>query len=93
MNDNEPTTRYRYAKRVGTTAGLAAVAAMAALSLAHGESAPTSSTLAGSGDAPANTTYSQPVVAGMNMGATATWATPASTLATSMAVPPLKAGG
>jgi hypothetical protein len=93
MDDNQPTIRYRYAKRVGTAAGLGAVAVMAALSLAHTGSAPTSTTLAGSGDAPANTTYSQPVVAGMNMGATATWATPASTLATSMAVPPIKAGG
>lgn len=93
MDENEPTTRYRYAKRVGTAAGLAAVAVMTALSLAHGESAPTSTTLAGSGDAPANTTYTQPVVAGMNMGATATWAAPASTVATSMAVPPIKAGG
>ena len=50
-----------------------------------------SSTLAGSGDAPSNTVYTQPSVTAMNMGATATLTTPASTPATTEAVPPIKA--
>jgi hypothetical protein len=49
--------------------------------------------LAGSGDAPANTTYVQPSVIAATMGATATWTTPEPTLATDKAVPVVKAGG
>lgn len=93
MDDKEPRNEHRFAKRVTTALGLAAVATLAALSLGHDGTAATSTTLAGSGDAPANTTYTQPVVAGMNVGATATWAAPASTPATEKAVPPIKAGG
>ena len=50
------------------------------------------SMLAGSGDAPANTVYSQPSVTAMNMGATATFTTPATVEPTTEAVPPVKAG-
>jgi len=93
MEHEERTIGSPIAKRVGTVLGLAAVATMAALSLGRGSPAISTTNLAGSGDAPANTTYTQPVEKGMNMGATATWAPPASTLETSMAVPPIKAGG
>ena len=92
MDDKEPRNEHRFAKRVATALGLAAVATLAALSLGHGGTAPPSTTLAGSGAA-ANGTYTQPVVTGMNMGATATWAAPATTPATEKAVPPIKAGG
>jgi hypothetical protein len=42
---------------------------------------------AGSGSAPTNTTYKQPVVGGMNLGATATWTTPATAPEVAKAVP------
>ena len=50
------------------------------------------STLAGSGDAPANTVYTQPSVSAMTMGATATFTTPATVEPVTEAVPPIKAG-
>ena len=50
------------------------------------------STLAGSGDAPANTVYTQPSQVAMTMGATATFTTPATVEPTTEAVPPIKAG-
>ena len=42
---------------------------------------------AGSGSAPVNTVYTQPVVGGMNVGATATMTTPNSVPQVTMAVP------
>lgn len=73
--------------------GAGAVIAMAITGALYStEPTGTPSSLAGSGDAPTNTTYTQPGVTGMNVGATATMTTPAPTLATSMAVPALKAG-
>ena len=48
--------------------------------------------LAGSGDAPANTTYVQPSAGAMNVGATATWTAPPSIEATVKAVPSSSAG-
>ena len=93
MSENEKPIQYRVARRAGMGLGVAAVAAMAALGLSHGGSAPTSTMLAGSGDAPANTTYTQPVPSAMNQGATATWSAPASTPAVESAVPSVKAGG
>lgn len=86
---NESTTT---ARRAALLLGLGAVATLIALVPGHGAPASTTA-VAGSGDAPTNTTYKQPVVAGMNMGATATWAAPASTPEVSMAVPAIKAGG
>jgi len=77
-------------KRIGMALGVGAAFAMGVLGIGHNSPAQTTS-LAGSGDAPANTTYVQPVVAGMNMGATATWEPPATTEATPMAVPAIKA--
>jgi len=90
MREIQHATRHRRTQWAGVALGFAALAAS---SLGHGGVLPQSTSLAGSGDAPANTTYSQPVVAGMNMGATATWAPPASTEATSKAMPPIKAAG
>jgi hypothetical protein len=85
-------TRTRIAKRGGLLLGLGAVATMIGLGLGLG-GPETTSAVAGSGDAPANTTYRQPVAKVMDMGATATWAAPSSAPATTMAVPPIKAGG
>jgi hypothetical protein len=68
--------------------GGSAVVALGALGVAYGSNGSGSpSSVAGSGDAPANTTYVQPTEGAMSMGATATAAPPASTLATSVAVP------
>ena len=52
-----------------------------------------SSTLAGSGDAPTNTVFVQPNSPAMTMGATATFTTPSSVPQVTEAVPPVKAGG
>jgi hypothetical protein len=74
--------------------GMTAFAAMTVLGIAYSTSNVGSGTaLAGSGDAPANTTYVQPTVIAATMGATATWTTPEPTLATDKAVPVIKAGG
>jgi hypothetical protein len=74
--------------------GIGALAALAVLGIAYGGSHfGAGSALAGSGDAPANTTYVQPTVTGVTMGATATWTTPSLTVPTGKAVPALKAGG
>jgi hypothetical protein len=74
--------------------GIGALAALAVLGIAYGGSHfGAGSALAGSGDAPANTTYVQPTVVGITMGATATWTTPSPSAPTGKAVPPVKAGG
>jgi hypothetical protein len=74
--------------------GMAAFAAMAVLGISYGSGHFGSGTaLAGSGNAPANTTYVQPSVIAATMGATATWTTPEPTLATAKAVPVVRAGG
>jgi hypothetical protein len=74
--------------------GCGALAALAVLGIAYGGSHfGAGSALAGSGDAPANTTYVQPTVVGATMGATATWTTPSPSPPTGKAVPPVKAGG
>lgn len=72
--------------------GAGAALAMVAIGIGH-DAAPAPRTLAGSGDAPANTTYAQPAVAGMKMGATATWAPPATTEEVAKAVPAIKGHG
>jgi hypothetical protein len=91
MNANQTSTQHRRAKRVGLAVGAAAVGAMAALGLTHGASTPTM--LAGSGDAPTNTTYAQPAPSAMNVGSTATFSAPPSEPAIASAVPSVKAGG
>lgn len=60
----------RTARRIGLIGGAAAVIALGALGFGHSSSV-TPTTLAGSGDAPSNTVYTQPAVAGMSLGATA----------------------
>jgi hypothetical protein len=91
MNANQTSTQHRRAKHVGLAVGAAAVGAMAALGLTHGASTPT--VLAGSGDAPTNTTYAQPAPSAMNVGSTATFSAPPSEPAIESAVPSVKAGG
>ncbi|MFG1929200.1 hypothetical protein ACGFK1_00885 [Mycobacterium sp. NPDC048908] len=49
-------------------------------------------TLAGSGDGSSGGVYVQPSVSNMNVGATATFTTPATVEPTTEAVPPVKAG-
>jgi hypothetical protein len=73
--------------------GIGALAALAILGVAYGGSHVGSGTaLAGSGDAPANTTYVQPSAPAATMGATATWTTPSAAMPPE-AVPAVKAGG
>jgi hypothetical protein len=74
--------------------GIGALAALAILGVIYGGShVGAGRALAGSGDAPANTTYVQPSVTAATMGATATWTTPTSIMPTEKAVPAVKAGG
>lgn len=72
-------------------AGAAAFVTLGVLSLGYGHENSSGTDLAGSGDAPANTTYVQPTDNAMTMGATATWTTPTSVEAIVKAAP--KAGG
>jgi hypothetical protein len=92
METNRSTARGRRVKRLAAMAGLAAIVALSVLTVVYDREPTGAATLAGSGDAPSNTTYTQPNVAGMNMGATATWTTPASVEATTVASPAIKAG-
>ena len=94
MNANRTRTKRRDGvKLVGAVLAGAAVVVAGALTLAHaGEGSGHASMLAGSGDAPTNTVFVQPTGSAMTMGATATAAPPASTPATTEAVPPIKAG-
>ncbi|MGW4097829.1 hypothetical protein [Mycobacterium sp. NPDC004974] len=54
--------------------GVAAISAMAAFAFGHPEGLPAgqSTPLAGSGDAPTNTVFTQPVVGPMKLGSTVT---------------------
>ncbi len=85
-------TSWRSRRAIFGVVGAGALITLGALSAAHGTGGQ-ASMLAGSGDAPANTTYSSPAVKPVDMGATATWAAPSSVEPTTMAVPPVKAGG
>ncbi|GAS89694.1 hypothetical protein [Mycolicibacterium brisbanense] len=64
---------------LGVVIGAGAVAAMAGFALAQPDSGPSGLgiPLAGSGDAPGNTTYSQPAIGQMKIGNTATVTTSA----------------
>jgi hypothetical protein len=73
-------------------AGAAAFVTLGVLSLGYGQGSPSGVELAGSGDAPANTTYVQPTDNAMTMGATATWTTPTTVEPIAKAVPS-KSGG
>ena len=90
MTEKNSQTNGRRAKVLGL-AGAAAFVTLGVLSLGYGHGTPSGTDLAGSGDAPANTTYVQPTDNAMTMGATATWTTPTSVEATVKAVP--KSGG
>ena len=92
MNTNRTRAKRRGVKMVGAVVGGAAMVLAGALTVAFdGDGSGHGNVLAGSGDAPANTTYVQPSTAAMTMGATATNSTPASVPATTEAVPPVKA--
>ena len=91
---HDDTRRDRTFVRLLGVSGGCALIALAVLGI-H-ESSTTSDSphvLAGSGDAPTNTVYVQPVVGAAKMGETATWTTPAPTPEVEKAVPPVKAGG
>jgi hypothetical protein len=92
MNTNQ--TKHRVLKLAGAAFAAAAVVVAGALTLVFGDDrSGGADMLAGSGDAPTNTVYVQPTVAGMTMGATATSpATPASTPEVADAKPVVKAG-
>lgn len=91
MTDKRSQATRRHVKVVGL-AGAAAFVTLGALSLGYGHSdVPTGISLAGSGDAPGNTTFVQPTENAMNLGATATFTTPESVEAVAKAVP--KSGG
>jgi hypothetical protein len=67
--------------------GAAAFVSLGVLSLGYAHEGSSGVDLAGSGDAPANTTYVQPTASDMNMGATATWTAPDSVEPVAKAVP------
>jgi hypothetical protein len=93
MNGNQnPKNRV---KPIAAIAGAAAVIVAGALTVAFdGGGSEHTNVLAGSGNAPANTTYRQPSVAAMSMGATASAPeTPATTPEIAYAKPVIKAGG
>ena len=93
MNTIRPRTKRRGVKLVGAAVAGAALVAAGALTVAFdGNGSGHADVLAGSGDAPANTTYSQPTGGAMTMGATATFTTPSSVPQVTEAVPPIKAG-
>lgn len=82
----------RGAKATGAIAGGGAFAVLAITAAVHGLSGSAGIAVAGSGDAPTNTTYVQPTVKGMQLGSTNTATTPPSAPATGAAVPSVKAG-
>jgi hypothetical protein len=75
----ESASRHRRVRVLGILIGAGSVAAMATFSLAQPDSGSpgVGIPLAGSGDAPANTTYSQPAIGQMKVGNTATVTTSA----------------
>jgi hypothetical protein len=81
-------------KPLAALVGAAALITLAVLSATAGQPQHTPIELpqAGSGSAPMNTTFNQPVVGGMTLGGTATTTTPPTAPAVSMAVPAVKAG-
>ena len=81
-------------KRSGLVAGVGALALLGGLALGdHSGNAAVGTNLAGSGDAPTNTVFVSPAVSAMNLGSTETTTVAPSVIATSMAVPAVKAGG
>jgi Kef-type K+ transport system membrane component KefB len=95
MNVSQTRSKRRYVTILFAVIGVGALIALGTLSAASGglDIKPGPRIFAGSGSAATNTTFAQPVVGAMNLGATATWTTPESVPATTVAVPPVKAGG
>jgi hypothetical protein len=93
MNTIRTRTKRRGVKLAGAVLAGAAVAAGALTVAFDGDSSGPAAVLAGSGDAPTNTVFIQPTVAGMTMGATASApATPGTTPEVADAKPAIKAG-
>ncbi|HET7666595.1 MAG TPA: hypothetical protein VFK56_11125 [Mycobacterium sp.] len=93
MNTKRTTASRRGVKLVGAACAAAAVVGAGVLTVILDDGgSPHATTLAGSGDAPASTIYTQPSVSAMTMGATATFTTPSSVEPTTEAAPPIKAG-
>lgn len=92
MTDMRSQTNGLRVKVLGLT-GAAAFVTLGALSLGYGHGDPSGVELAGSGDAPANTTFVQPTDNAMTMGATATWTTPTTVEPVAKASPAVKAAG
>ncbi|MDT7766781.1 MAG: hypothetical protein QOC63_6201 [Mycobacterium sp.] len=84
-------TKRRGVKFVAAVLAGAAVVVAAALTVAYDGRANVANVVAGSGDAPANTTFSQPAGPAMTMGATATETTPPSAPAVAVAKPTITA--
>jgi hypothetical protein len=85
---------YVRGKLLGAVLGVAALSTLGVLSFS---ASPPDATavdipLAGSGSAPVNTSFVQPVLSAMNLGNTMTVTTPPSAPQVSVAVPPIKAG-
>jgi hypothetical protein len=87
MTVSQTRSKRRYVMIVLAVIGAGALIALGTLSAAYGgiDIKPGPRIFAGSGDAPANTTFVQPVVSAMSQGATATWTTPESVPATTVA--------
>jgi hypothetical protein len=92
MNSNRYPARGRTLKLAAAVVGAAALIALTVATTSQYRDGSGTTALAGSGDAPSNTTYTQPSTAAMTMGATATWSTPSSAPEVSEASPAIKAG-
>jgi hypothetical protein len=94
MNTIRTQTKRRGVKLAGAVLAGAAVVAAGALTVTFDSNdSGRADVLAGSGDAPTNTVFIQPTVAGMTMGATASApATPGTTPEVADAKPAIKAG-
>ena len=93
MDTKRTRTKSRGVKFVAAVLAGAAVAVAGVLTVAFdGDGSRHANVLAGSGNAPTNTTYIQPTGSEMTMGATATDTTPPSAPAVAVATPPVKAG-
>lgn len=97
MSVRQQIHRFSVSQRARALSAAAGAAAFLALAYLGVSMAPPASEVvripqAGSGSAPANTTYTQPTVGDMSVGATVTGTTPPSAPAVSMASPAVKAG-
>jgi hypothetical protein len=93
MNTNRTRTSRHAVKLLGAVCAAAAVVGAGVLTVVLDDGGSGhASMLAGSGDAPSNTAPTQPSVAGMTMGATATVTTPESVAPVTEATPAIKAG-